>query len=36
MLIRVGKLQFVCLIGWRGCNPRRQQNAYLLSLSDYK
>ena len=29
MLIRVGKLQFICLIGgrvnWGGVNPRQQQ-----------
>ena len=24
MLIRVGKLQFICLIGGRVCNPRQQ------------
>ena len=32
MLIRVGKLQFICLIGGRVCNPRQQQyvvNVYL-------
>ena len=23
----IDKLQFVCLIGGRGCNPRQQQNA---------
>ena len=28
MLIRVGKLQFICLIGGRVCNPRQQQVAY--------
>ena len=36
MLIRVGKLQFICLIGGRVCNPRQQQyvvNVYLWSLS---
>ena len=35
MLIRVGKLQFVCLIGGRVCNPRQQQVAYsrLVTIS---
>ena len=36
MLIRVGKLQFICLIGGRVFNPRQQQyvvNVYLWSLS---
>ena len=32
------KLQFICLIGGRVCNPRQQHtlNIYLKSLSDYK
>ena len=32
------KLQFVCLIGGRVCNPRQQLvlSMYVLALSDYK
>ena len=35
MFIRVGKLQFVCLIGGRVFNPRQQQVAYsrLVTIS---
>ena len=36
--MKVNKLQFIGLIGGRGCNPRQQQvlNIYLWSLCDYK
>ena len=36
--MKVNKLQFICLIGGRVCNPRQQQvlSIYLWSLCDYK
>ena len=32
MLFRVGKLQFICLIGGRVCNQRQQQVVIYLPI----